>query len=434
MAQTSVRENTVPQGGAVNPVAQASGLLLPDTPILKQAAQVFHEQSEQNYLVLDTQNLTPGNQTMIKLQNVGLGESVEFWIEGTIKAVNAEAATKDINLPYEFPFNLIANIQTMFNGKVALNNLDGFQLLALMLKRQPKSDFARAFRNSGTRIDTTNTGGQSPGNNLTLSEKLAYIYSQDKTKATLTAGEGLTGVNNITIAASQTGYINFGFYLRLPFVLREDLPLGLIPMQNNSIYATVTFLVNTINNFIQNVDTVNVTVTLENVKITPVYNFWAIPADVRVYQFFVNNSYILSSYPKNAITSTGSKALKFNFPNNYWLLAALFTIRNTSGVLQDIYSVIENPHLVYNGTITVDLSPIKARVAREFYDYGREMPKGILLFDGTMGVDRDVNNTDTSKWLNMYQANNPVYYADCSVQGEFDVLLEQIVPNYVKIV
>ena len=92
---------------------------------------------------------------------------------------------------------------------------------------------------------------------------------------------------------------------------------------------------------------------------------------------------------------------------------------------------------MYNGTILVDKSDIKTRVAREILATGRQYPYGCLLFDGSQTNNLHGNSANMAKWLNMYQANNPVYYANVQagtqMPGSFDVLLEQIVPNYVTV-
>lgn len=443
MNQKSIRGNTIPENGAVNPVVSgvvSGGMLLPDTHILKQAANIFHENSEQNFLTLDDYKLSPGGQTQIKLQNVGLGEELEMFIEGEIVLANSDAASKDVVLSPEFPYNIIANISTMFNGKVQLNNLSGYELLGVMAKR----NISKTFMFNQVQAITANGVGAAPVSEPKVDKHMAYCYIErpgGDTTSTIVAGKGLTGAAKVTLKGATSGIkVKFGFYLALPFTFRKDIPLGLIPMQNNSIYANVTLRTNTLLGADESypVSTTNATTTLvsQNIKCTPTYSFWGIPQNPNLYAFFVNNSYVLSTYPKNDFNNKGSKALRFNFPNNYWLIAAILTIRDKNKQLLDILNKTNNPHLVYNGTVTVDMTGIRTRYAREMFENGRVMGYGQLLFDGTSGVDMWTNSADTSKWLNMYMANNPTYFVDIDttveVPGEFDVLLEQLVPNYVR--
>ncbi len=75
-------------------------------------------------------------------------------------------------------------------------------------------------------------------------------------------------------------------------------------------------------------------------------------------------------------------------------------------------------------------------MAREILAIGRQYPYGCLFFDGAQTNALEGNSVNTSRWLNMYQANNPAFYAHISgitVPASFDVMLEQIVPNYVTV-
>lgn len=106
--------------------------------------------------------------------------------------------------------------------------------------------------------------------------------------------------------------------------------------------------------------------------------------------------------------------------------------------LLNVRNNIDYPHVVYNGTVTVDRTQLKTRIAREVSETGAQYPYGQLIFDGAQTNNMHGNSANMSKWLNMYQANNPMFYADVDagviVPGSFDVLLEQIVPNHVEII
>lgn len=428
-----VRGNTVPQGGATDPTVggvAGGGMLLPDTIQVQEMADIFFENSEQNYLQLNNVNLTPGRQTQFKLQNVGLGESLELLIEGSFDITNSHATVnQDVTITPEFPFNLLTNVQLMFNGKVALVNASGYDLLRMMMKRNFRNGFIRSFQSGTAPVEQY----------MRVDKRIANMTVG--AGGSLTAGQTLTGYDKVTITAASTCTINFEFYLDISFILRKDLPFGLVPMQHNAIYANITLNTNHI--LSDNHETplqcsvAEISVGNESITCEPTYNFWGLPSNAELYNFFVNNSYVVTSYPKNDISSVGGKGLSFNFPLNYWLISAMFTIRENAEKLVNIRDAIDQAHLVYNGTIHVDRSSIKTRIAREIVQTGEQYPYGTLMFDGAQTNNMFGNSVNMAKWLNMYQANNPSYYADIispfALPGSFDVLLEQLIPNYVTV-
>jgi len=428
-----VRGNTVPQGGPTQPLVggiQAGGMLLPDTIQIQEMADVFFENSGQNYLQLSDVALVPGRQSQFKLQNVGLGESLELYIRGSFEVRNAHATiVETVTIAPEFPFNLISNLQLMFNGKVALINASGYELLRMMMKRNYRNLFVQSFQS-----------GRSPvGEYMRIDKRIANINIGGV--GTLVTGETLTGFSSITVPANSTVAVTFEMYLDISFVLRKDLPFGLIPMQHNAIYANLT--INTAALLSGSHETplrstsANISVLNPVINCVPTYNFWGLPANPNLFSFFVNNSYVLTGYPKNPIPALGARGLSFNFPLNYWLISAMFTIREAGERLISVRERLDQAHLVYNGTVHVDRSDMKTRMAREIVHTGRQYPYGTLLFDGAQTNNLDGNSANMSRWLNMYLANNPIYYADIlagfTLPGSFDVLLEQLIPNYVTV-
>lgn len=435
MAQRALRENTVPAGGATIPQVggvAAGGMLLPDTIQAQELADLFFENSEQNYLQLNNVALVPGRQSQFQLQNVGLGEGLELMITGTFGLRNTTGGSVTVDVAPEFPFNIIQNLQIMFNGKVALANLSGYELLRIMLKRR--------FINGS--YSSFNAGLGALTENFRLDRRLANVVV---TGGTPVAGEGLTGLGGITIAAAATATVTFEMYLDYSFLLRKDLPFGLVPMQHNAIYANVTLaianLIGTTWDFpFRTAAAVVVTDTAPVLAINclPTYNFWGLPRDPNLYQFFVNNSYVLTSLPRNPIASIGARAIAFDFPLNYWLISMMLTIRQSGEQLINARNLIDNGTLVYNGTIHVDRSDRRTRVAREMLQTGRQLPFGTVMYDGALTNNLEGNSLNMSRWLNMYQANNPTYFADVlagfTVPGVYDVLLEQLIPNYVTVI
>jgi len=437
--QKAVRGNMVPPGGPTTTTDAGQGqALLPDTFTLVKMSEMFMERSESNCIQLNTVSLGLGQSTGFVINNVGLGESLELWIEGSIQLPNSDTSnSKTVNLTPDFPFNMVSNLLVQFNGQTVIDSLSGYELLGIMAKRY-KGTLIGAKRSFGSVFSQ---------NDARVPSAVAYVRAGN-TDTTLNSSEGnsLTGVTSVTVAANKTGQVNFGFYLRLPFTLRDDLLLGLIPMQNNSIYCNVSITTPSINvgasgptSPIYGSDG-KISLGTCSIQAKPTYNFWAIPVpnDPKLYAYLVSHSYMLLSQTNNPLSKTGAEALQYNLPNNYYLLGLILTIRDNNGALIDVASKVDNPYLSYNGTIRVDRRPIATRFARQtIYYEAVPSPLGQLLWDAT-DVSYLPNGTNTSKWLNMYLANNPQFVADIdssvSVPGSFAVLREQLVPANVQII
>ena len=425
----------LPPGGATTTTEAGQGQpLLPDTFTLKRMTEMFMERSEQNVIQLNQQTLTPGQVTNFVINNVGLGESLEWWIEGEVTIANAAVGAQVVNFSPEFPFNLIGNLQVQFNGATVISNLSGYELLGVMAKRHKNLLLGQA---------AAGTAGKLAQNLTRVDKSLAYIAAG--ANVTLTAGNNICGVASASIAGSSDGVIKFGFFLELPFTLRKDLLLGLIPMQNNSVYANVSLtsplLLGTtaVSPLYKSDLPATATHKASAVNVYPHYNFWSIPVpnDPKLYAFLVSHSYMLLSQANNPVAKTGPEALQYNMPNNYYLLSLLLTLRDSNNALADTYLNVDNPYLNYNGTARVDRRKIQPRMARQAMQYeGMPCNLGQLLWDGT-DIEYLPNGTCTSKWLNMYLANNPQFVADIasgfSAAGTFSVLREQLVPANVQI-
>lgn len=435
--QKSIRGNMLPAGGATATTEASQGqALLPDTFTLKRMSEMFMERSEQNVIQLNQQSLVPGQAVNFTINNVGLGESLELWVEGSVTINKSDAGAQVLNLSPEFPFNLISNINVQFNGQTVIANLSGYELLAVMAKRNKgvilgnAASAGAAFTQAAARVDKT----------------LAYVVAGDG--ATFTAGDKLSGVTSVSCQASGDSVIKFGFFLELPFTVRKDLLMGLIPMQNNSVYCNVSItspalLGSTAASPLYGTIAATTSVKSTAIAVYPQFNFWAIPSpnDPRLYSYLVSHSYLLLSQGNNPIAKTGAEALQYNLPNNYYLMSLLLTVRDSNSALTDIYSDtagLDNLFLNYNGTARVGRRKMRARFARDaYYRRGVASMPGQIVLDLT-DIDLDSNGVNTSKWLNMYLANNPMLVADVnasfSAAGTFSVLREQLVPANVQIV
>lgn len=438
MAETSVRSNSVPMAGATATTTGQASPLLPSSEGIRAASEAFMESSDFNVAVQNTVGLIPGSTSILTVQSVGLGSALDLFVSGTISFTNTGAAAQTISLSPEFPYSLLKNVLVQVNGQTVIVSCSGYSLLTINAKRYKGFYGARAAG-----------GGTSNDSQLrcSLDPSIAYVTAGANVTLNNSSNTGcLTGVSSITVAANSTGVLNVGMYLKIPFTLRDDILLGMIPLQNNSVNFTVSFTAPTILGTNANSPCYvsgGVPATLSNaanaLSIKPTYNFWAIPTpnNPQAYGYFVSNSYILTE-TSNTVSTTGSQALKYQMPNNYLLASLLLTLRDSSGNLLNIPNSIDNPYLNYNNTAQVDKMDIQTKMAKQsiFYE-APATPIGQYLYDMT-DVSYLANGTNTAKWLNMYLANNPTFIADVqsgiSVPISYSVLREQIVPAQVQLV
>lgn len=435
MAVKSFRANTVPQEGitATTPRGQAQQYL-PNTVALAAISERLMMASEKNNIMLNTETLTAGQETHFQIQNVGLGHSLELLIEGSITIDNTDVVAQVINLAPEFPFNLVRQLQVEFNGQTTIANLNGYELLSVNAKRNKAEFLGRA---------ASGVGGVFAQNTARVSSTRAWLTGD--ANLTVVAGNGLTGAATISVAAASIGVLTFGMVLELPFTLREDLLFGILPMQNNSVYSDVRISVPGLTGItaesplsVAAAWPATAAVT-SAITVRPAYNFWTIPDSslAGVVEYLAQHSYMLISQGQNAISATGAEAFRYNMPLNYFLLSMLFTLRDSTGALVDIPSTLDNPFLNYNGTVNVGRKPIEMILAKQNQYY-----EGITTALGQFRLDQTdlnylTNNLNQSKWLDMYQANNPNFTADLAaamaIPGTFRALRETIVPASVKI-
>jgi hypothetical protein len=431
MAQTSFRSNT----SSPNQQMQAqAGISLPQTASAKLAAEQFFNSSGYNDSILNTVSVIPNSTVNFNLINTGMCDKVVLGFSGQIPFKNTAGTAQNISLSPIFPFDTVSNINVVYNGNVTLITASPYELLGLMAKRNKK-----VFENG--------VGGTAfTQNNLRVSSKKASITAGNA-NITLNTGNGLTGYSSVTIAANSTGILNYFFAVEIPFTLRKDIPIGILPLQNNSIICQVNIsspamLGTTPLNpcYIAGASlpsTIGYDSTVSMYcNCTPVQYYWQTPNNPKLYAYLVANSYMFISVPGQSFKNTGTQALQYQLPNNYILTSLLFTLRDANAALLDIYNAIDNPTLNYNNTTNVEKMPIKIReFLQEVYYQNSPTGLGQLLWDATTH-EQESNGLLDASFLNMYLANNPQFFIDIgasvAVPGTFAVAREMLVPAQVK--
>jgi hypothetical protein len=437
---TSVRGNMTPPSGATSTMpsnAQGTTPLLPDTLTIRRLSEVFMDASDYNDTVQNVVTLTNANQTSFAITNIGLGESMDLLVQGSISLANSQASPTVMTFSPIFPFDLISNILVQFNGQTVICSLSGYELLQIMSKR-----VKGLFLGEAPSIGTVNS-------QIYSRIDRAYATVTAGANSTFTAGNTITGETSVSIASSSTGIINFTMWLKLPFVMSDQgLLFGMLPMQNNSVQALVTLTTPQIigTTFPSPIygSLTYITLAATNITCTPIWNFWAIPAvgSSQLYSYLCSHNYMLLSQTNNILAKTGAEALQYQFPNNYYLMSCFITLRDSTGALSDILSTtagLTNIMLNYNGTARVDRRPQLDRLARDTMFY-EAVPcgLGVSFLDFTAGIAYESNTMNTAKWLDFYEANAPLLEADVqasySTTGYYSVLREQLVPSQVQLV
>lgn len=386
----------------------------------------FRDAASPLNLMLDTQQIKVGSTSTMRISSTGLGERTIHKISGKIAIKNTAAATQAIKLSPEFPFNLISTVNTQINGNTSISNASP---MAYVMEK------ARRDRNTNIRSMDVRSVRLKAVQDITL--------NTDPTKASM------SGYSSVTVAASKTGILEYEFYFEVPYVLNRDTLIGILPLQNNSTYATITHTAAssligekpTTPMYIEGgvPATTQIDLSITEINAACRYDFWSVPADFNLYQPLILNSFQIIEQPGNTFSTSGPGALKYQFPLNSYLLAAFFTIRNKDGHLVNIKDAVDSVRLEYNGNVTPFKTDIGIHLFNQLTDYGENQfdQFGTILWDGTNTGDQ-LNFADSAGWVDLYNTSNPTFYADIKsngldLPGSYSFVRTQIVPSDVRV-
>src|SRR5216683_3305997 len=182
------------------------------------------------------------------------------------------------------------------------------------------------------------------GFGVALNKALVKVTNGANSTITNVGNPGnFSGIASTSIAASATGVVTVDFWTVEKLCLDRQSLLGMLPLQNNSTYATLTRQV--VNNAIGagpnnhafpffTAGAVPGTLTHTAVAtVTSTYDFWSVPSDPGLYQEMVQNSYQVQQQQSLAVSVTGAAALIYNIPQNQFLVAAHIWAFDTQGNL-----------------------------------------------------------------------------------------------------
>jgi hypothetical protein len=370
----------------------------------------FRDQSSPLKVALDSQTLNLGDSKAIRIASVGLGVRVITHHSVVISFINALAGAQVINFSNVFPYNLLRQTQVQINGGATVYAADGLGTFAVMTRNKP------------------GTWDVLPGAGFGVALNKALVKVTNGANSTITnaANPGnFSGIASTSIAASVTGVVTVDFWTVEKFCLDRQSLLGMLPLQNNSTYATMTrqFVNNAIGPGPNNhafpfftAGAVPGTLTHTCVDtVTSTYDFWSVPADSGLYQEMVQNSYQVQQQQSLAVAVNGPAALTYNIPQNQFLVAAhIWAFDSQGNLLPQDNAGISLLQLLYNagGVRPVQHFADRERAA-QFLDYGddRQFVGGYRFWDGEDTTEM-IQFADQAGWIDTYLAATPQLVGD----------------------
>jgi hypothetical protein len=397
----------------------------------------FRDQSSPLKVALDQQVLSLGDSKPIRIASVGLGVRVISHHSCVINLINAAGGAVVVNFSDVFPFNLIRQTQIQINGGATVYAADGLATFAVMTRNKP-----------GAWETYQGPSGFGPG----LSKALVKITNGANSTITNRANPGnFSGLASTSIALTSTGVITAEFWTVEKLCLDRQSLLGMLPLQNNSTYATLTRqLVNSAvgagpNNhafpmFTAGAVPGTLTHTVTD-TVTSTYDFWSVPGDPGLYQEMVQNSYQVQQQQSIAVAVTGPAALSYNVPQNQFMVAAhIWAFDSQGNLLPQDSGGISLLQLLYNAGSVRPVQHFADRErAAQFLDYGddRQFVGGYRFWDGEDTTEL-IQLADQAGWIDTYLAATPQLVGDIAaglnVPLTLSITRESVVAGAVQVV
>lgn len=452
--QKSVRDNTVPNGGVTNPSGMDNALNSLKMPIIPETSyfESFRGATEFNSIMQSPVNATQGQQASFQVHNIGFLETcwTKFECMFTLKT---SGTANTYNFGEDFPYSLINRVVSQFNGQVVTHSSTPYNLLALSTKRNTGFKFpavANGTQTADTEDTTLTQGGVAKAANAKINSLSNHgLYGVEITAVngagngiTTTKGlaNGLTTLKKVSLAGTANNSVTMKCwgYIPIHYTPRKDNLIGLIPLQNNSVFLDVKLDVASVLGSDYNAPistTATDVIDSYSMVIKPIIDFYSVPApylnSADIYKYLIMYNYIVSD---TTVQTTGTgRFLNYNMPNNSFLASIMTTFRkSTDHSLLNIDDVLSSMYIDYNGTAIVRNTPSDFDImkANLLYTGGWNLPKGVFckdFFDSLNGA----NGQDWSRFINLYDATSPqlvAYSTDTAPNMDVNVTLEKIVP------
>ncbi len=408
---TSIRSNSQPAGGPTATTGTPPTLTPADIAALvqqlKPTIEAFRDASTPQSIQLPATALGLGVGAPTRIASVGLGY-LAVTTHTVVIAVNFSAAGS-VQVDPWFPFSAISNIACNINGGTTVFSTDGPGSLL---------SYARNRRGMFTPYYGVSSAGSLPPSLCSVTVAGAGITT------TAATAYSASGIKTITAAAAGTATITAVFTSFAKLAYSRDSLLGALPLQNNSVFATLTHqpvgvLLSAAGNpkAAPLYTAVAATAALTSWNAQTEYDFWAVPSDPALYADMVSNSYQVLQQPGVTAAATGLLAWSYPLPQNQFAVATHLVGFDGNGnylVNSPAASALSRLVLNYNGGGVTPVSMQRAQtLAKQYADYGSDLSTipGYYLWDGDATAE-SLTDTDSAGWLNAYSAASPQLQGD----------------------
>lgn len=402
----SIRSNSVPPGGTTtltpSPPTQTSPELAALIDELTPTITKFRQNSSPQNVNLDDTVLGIGAEQSIRIASVGLGVFCVSHHSLSITLDNTSTSSQSVSLSPHFPYNNLANTSIAINVGSKTYSASGAAGL-----------FAAA-RTRRTALKNVSNGLDAALVNVTFGSNLTPTGASSMT---------LSGYSSVSVAASSSGTITADFVTLEKLAYSLDTLIGALPLQNNSVFATLTrrsassILGTDVSTPLYVSGGVPSTLSATATMTTKTeYDYWSVTSDPTLYAPMVTNSYQLLEQEGLSTQSTGNHAIAFPIPQNELLIAIHMIAKNGTAGAQSYLpkSAVNELSISYNGGKITPVTEYQVRQrAKQFLVYGydvQDLP-GYRMWDGDDTSD-SINNTDSAGWIDAYTAASPYFYGD----------------------
>lgn len=400
---TAIRSNSVQPGGNTQlqptPPTEVTPEIAALLDELTPAVTKFRQASSMQNVNLDTVTMAAGADASIRIASVGIGVYTVTEYTGTFSLVNTAAAAQVLDISPLFPWNVITNTSVGINVGTVTYSADGPAglMVAARARRTVLRESPNAYGLASAMVRVT------AGANVTLTYGTSF---------------SLSGVASLSVAATSTGVLTVTWYSLEKLAYSLDSMIGGLPLQNNSVYATLTrrtapsLLGTDVNSPFYVTGGVPATITATvSLQIKTEYWYWGVPSDPALYAAMVTNSYQVLQQTGLSTSSTGPGAITYNLPQNELLIAThLFMNQGAQGA-QSVVGLGQYEQIIvqYNGGKVVPIAENQGRQRfRQYLVYGddRQQVAGYAMWDGDDTSD-EITDTDSSGWVDTYTAASP---------------------------
>lgn len=409
---TAIKGNSVPIGGSTAQQPVQPTLTPADIQAIANELQptvtAFREQSTLIPTALDDTTLKLGSTVQNRIDSVGLGVFTVTEHQVQVALKNTATTSVKVSLSPWAPYNSLARTTVGVNGATSTYNASG--VMGLMIAGRMVRGMFKGFAEGNGLSQAFQQNNLTTASNISSSTGSSIL------------NPSITGVQDITVAASSTANLTFNFITIEKLAYSKDAPLGAMPLQNNQVFATInrTLAGSLLGDNSQTMFYVSggapstLTASLTSWTTKTEYDFWSIPSNPALYADFVNNTFQIAEVDSFAVPISGQSAFKYNLPDNMFMIAMHFLGQDANGSYLPFGKSFTQAKITYNGDTVTPVNLYMNRLrAKQFQAYDADVNNlpGYALWDGDDTAD-NITQTDSSGWINLYSVSSPKFVAD----------------------